>query len=684
LDTDSRKTALEGTEATECFNTEGAENTEEPSESLCSIRMGPAFGRVARLTRPSVNSVASVFQRLVSSAISVRYMIGSQEEFIVLHRLFVAAGLALSVAAAGCQASTAAPTAQDAKQFLDEVNATFNRLWLDASRAGWVAQNFITTDTEAMDARATQAASDASSRFAKQAVRFDNVEVPADQRRQLNLLKVSLVLATPSDPKESEELTNLVSSMRSAYGKGKWCPDAAKPESCMNIDDITKLLATSRNEKEIRAAWEGWHTISPPIKKDYQRFAELSNKGAKELGFADTGAMWRAKYDMAPDAFTKELDRLWEQVRPLYVQLHAYVRMKLRQKYGDVVPAKGPLPAHLLGNIWAQDWSNVEDLVAPANADAGYSLTEILKRRKMSAIDMVKAGERFYSSIGLAPMPGTFWERSLFVRPKDREVVCHASAWDIDSVDDLRIKMCIDQTAEDFSTIHHELGHNYYQRAYNTLPMIFRDSANDGFHEAIGDTIALSVTPEYLVKIGLLDKAPDASRDMGLLLSRALEKVSFLPFGLLIDQWRWKVFSGEITPAQYNQAWWDLRLKYQGVAPPSARGDEFFDPGAKYHVPDNTPYTRYFLAHILQFQFHRALSKTAGCTTPLHRCSIYESKQAGQRLNTMLSMGLSKPWPDALAALTDSNEMDASAILDYFAPLQAWLQEQTKGQPVGW
>ena len=604
----------------------------------------------------------------------------------MLHRLFVAAALALSIAVviAGCQASTAAPTAQDAKKFLDEVNTTLDRLALDAGRAGWVAQNFITVDTEAMDARATQAISDAASRWAKQAVRFDNVEVPGDQRRMLNLLKVSLVLATPSDPKESEELTNLVSSMRGVYGKGKWCPDPAKTESCKNIDDITKLMATSRNEKEIRAAWEGWHTISPPIRKDYQRFAELSNKGAKELGFADTGAMWRAKYDMPPDAFTKELDRLWDQVRPLYLQLHAYVRMKLHQKYGDVVPQKGPLPAHLLGNIWAQDWSNVYDLVAPVNADPGFSLTDILKRRKMSAIDMVKAGERFYSSIGQAPLPQTFWERSLFVRPRDREVVCHASAWNIDSLDDVRIKMCIDQTAEDFSTIHHELGHNYYQRAYNKQPMIFRDSANDGFHEAIGDTIALSVTPEYLVKIGLLDKAPDASRDIGLLMSRALEKVAFLPFGLLIDQWRWQVFSGQITPAQYNQAWWALRLKYQGIAPPVPRGEEFFDPGAKYHVPDNTPYTRYFLADILQFQFHRALSKTAGCTTPLHRCSIYESKQAGQRLNNMLTMGVSRPWQEALATLTDSNEMDASAILDYFAPLQAWLQEQTKGQPIGW
>jgi peptidyl-dipeptidase A len=604
----------------------------------------------------------------------------------VRHRLSAAIGLMAATAlfAACGRASSAAPTASDARKFLDEVDATFTRLSLDASRAGWVAQNFITTDTEALDARATQAIADASSRFAKEAVKFDRVEVPPDQRRQLNLLKVSLVLATPSNPKEAEELTTLVSSMRGAYGKGKWCPDAARPDRCLNIDDITKVLATSRNETEIRRAWEGWHAISPPIRKDYQRFVELSNEGAQQLGFADTGAMWRAKYDMAPDAFTRELDRLWDQVRPLYLQLHAYVRMKLRQKYGDAVPASGPLPAHLLGNIWAQDWSNVYDLAAPANADPGVSLTDILKRRKVSAIDMVKTGERFYTSVGFEPLPMTFWERSLFVRPKDREVVCHASAWDIDSKNDVRIKMCIDQTAEDFTTIHHELGHDFYARAYQNLPMIFRDSANDGFHEAIGDTIALSVTPEYLVKIGLLDKAPDASRDIGLLLSRALDKVAFLPFGLLIDQWRWKVFSGEITPAQYNTAWWDLRLKYQGVAPPSPRGEALFDPGAKYHVPDNTPYMRYFLADILQFQFHRALAKTAGCTTALHRCSIYESREAGQRLSSMLSMGLSKPWPDALQVMTGSRDMDASAILDYFAPLQAWLQEQNKGQPVGW
>jgi peptidyl-dipeptidase A len=581
-------------------------------------------------------------------------------------------------------AAVAPPTAADAKQFLDSVNESMKRLEVEQNQAGWVQQNFITDDTEAIEARVNQRVTDAIAKYAKEAARFDKVDVPADQRRQLNLLKLSLVMVTPSDPKEGEELTTIMAKLESTYGKGKWCSDPSKADTCMNIDAITKVMATSRDAGKLRQVWEGWHTISPPMRKDYARFVELSNKGARELGFANTGAMWREKYDMPADAFTKELDRLWDQVRPLYLKLHAYVRMKLHEKYGDAVPASGPIPAYLLGNIWAQDWSNIYPLVAPKNADPGYSLDDILKQRKTPPLAMVKTGERFYSSLGFAPLPNTFWERSLFVRPEDRQVVCHASAWDINLVDDIRIKMCIEPTAEDFTTIHHELGHNYYQRAYDMQPVLFRDSANDGFHEAIGDTIALSVTPEYLVKIGLLNHAPDASRDIGLLMQRALEKVAFLPFGLLIDQWRWKVFSGEITQDNYNKGWWDLRLKYQGIAPSTPRGEEFFDPGAKYHVPDNTPYTRYFLADILQFQFHRALSKTAGCTLPLHRCSIYESKAAGEKLNAMLSLGQSKPWPDALEVLTGTKQMDASAIIDYFAPLDKWLDEQLKGAKTGW
>jgi peptidyl-dipeptidase A len=573
-------------------------------------------------------------------------------------------------------------TAAQAKAFVEDAETKLLALANEASRAGWVQSNFITDDTEILAAVTNERVISASVRYAKEARRFDGLKLSPELTRKIVLLKNSLTLAAPSDPKESEELTQIVARLEGSYGKGKYCPQGS--DKCLDLEDITKILATSRDPKQIEDVWRGWHTIAIPMRKDFARYVELANKGARELKFSDTGAMWRSKYDMPPADFAKELDRLWEQVRPLYVSLHAYVRSKLREKYGDAVPANGPIPAHLLGNMWAQDWSNVYPLVAPKDADPGYDLTAILKERKTDALQMVRYGEAFFTSLGFDPLPKSFWERSLFTKPRDRDVVCHASAWDVDNANDLRIKMCIDITAEDFSTIHHELGHNFYQRAYNTKPYLFRDSANDGFHEAIGDTIALSITPEYLVQLGFIPKAPDASKDTGLLLSRALEKLAFLPFGLLIDQWRWKVFSGEVTPAQYNKAWWDLRLKYQGVAPPGPRTEAEFDPGAKYHVPANVPYTRYFLADILQFQFHRALAKTAGCTTPLHRCSIYGNKAAGERLAKMLAMGQSRPWPDALEELTGQRQMDATAIRDYFAPLQKWLDEQNKGKPVGW
>ena len=424
----------------------------------------------------------------------------------------------------------------------------------------------------------------AVTKYAKEARRFDKVMLPASERRQLTVLKNSLTMSAPPDPKEAEELTRLVASMEGAYGSGKYCPKGASGNDCLDIEKVTEILAESRDPARLQDVWEGWHTMAIPMRKDYARFVELSNKGAVALDHADTGAMWRGKYDMSADAFARELDRLWEQLRPLYLSLHAYVRSRLHDKYGAMVPEKGPIPAHLLGNLWQQDWSNVYDLVAPVRARPVFSLTDNLKAKKVEPLEMVRIGERFFTSLGFEPLPKTFWARSLFLKPRDREVVCHASAWDIDSVNDVRIKMCIDVNAEDFTTIHHELGHNFYQRAYSTLPVILRDSANDGFHEAVGDTLALSVTPEYLVKIGLLDQAPDASADTGLLLKAALERLAFLPFGLLVDQWRWQVFAGTITPANYNRAWWDLKLRYQGVAPPVTRGEEFFDPGAKYHV----------------------------------------------------------------------------------------------------
>jgi peptidyl-dipeptidase A len=489
-------------------------------------------------------------------------------------------------------------------------------------------------------------------------------------------------MPAPDDPAGASELTTIASNLEAAYGTGKYCPEDGE---CKDLGELENLMASSRDPDALLDAWLGWRTIAPPMRDGYARFVDLMNQGARALGFADTGALWRSGYDMPPEEFAAELDRLWGQVRPLYEQLHCYVRAELAELYGpDVVPPDGLIPAHVVGNMWAQSWLNIYPEVAPADAGAAYDLTEILREEGFDPLRMTRTGEAFFTSLGFPPLPETFWERSLFTKPRDREVVCHPSAWDVDEKEDLRLKMCIEIDQEDFATIHHELGHNFYQRAYNHQPFLYRNSANDGFHEAIGDAIALSVTPSYLVEIGLLDEEPDASADVGLLLKMALDKVAFVPFGLLIDQWRWKVFSGEVPPERYNAAWWELRETYQGIGPPVERTEEDFDPGAKYHVPGNTPYTRYFLAHILQFQFHRALCEAAGWEGPLHRCSIYADPAAGGRLRAMLAMGSSRPWPDALAVVTGQRQMDATAILDYFAPLQEWLEEQNAGRTCGW
>lgn len=592
----------------------------------------------------------------------------------------------------------AQPTAQEAHEFIEAAQKRLETLGKKASRAGWVQNNFITVDTQKIAADAQSDFAAAVTELARGARRFDALQLSYDDARKLKLLKLQLSAPAPDNPAEREELSTLSSSLEGDYGKGKYCRDAEEPRAargerplrpneprCLDINQASNILASSRDPNELLDVWQGWHRVGAPMRERYSRFVELSNKGARELGFADTGVLWRSNYDMPPDAFTAEVDRLWAQVQPLYTSLHTYVRSKLAAKYGSgVLPADGMLPAHLLGNMWAQDWSNIYPLVAAPASGEGYDLTAALKRRKVDERGMVRYAESFFTSLGYQPLPAAFWERSLFTKPADREVVCHASASGWDAPEDVRIKMCIEINAEDFQVVHHELGHDYYALLYSKQPYLYRDAAIDAFHEAIGDVIALSATPGYLKQIGLIDRVPSEKGDLEYLLNTALSKVAFLPFGAVIDQWRWKVFSGEIKPADYNNAWWQLRNKYQGVSAPLARTESDFDPGAKYHVPANTPYTRYFLSNILQFQFHRALCKEAGYTGPLHRCSIYGNKTAGAKLASMLEMGSSRPWPEALAMLNGESAMDATAIIDYFAPLKTWLDEQNRGAKRGW
>ncbi|MEW6128162.1 MAG: M2 family metallopeptidase [Acidobacteriota bacterium] len=576
------------------------------------------------------------------------------------------------------KSATAKATVADAEKFIADAEQRLKTLSIQSSRADWVNSNFITDDTEAIAANAKKDYIAAVTELAEASRRFDDLKLPENMARKMMLLKLALTLPAPNNPAEREELTKIAVSMESDYGKGKFCPDGATGK-CLSLDEMEEILATSRDPEELKKVWAGWRTVSPAYRERYARFVELANKGAREMGFKDAGAMWRSKYDMPPDAFAAEMERLWQQLKPLYDSLYKYTRKQLAKKYGNrIIPENGLIPAHLLGNMWAQTWGNTYSLLKPPAGDPGYDLTEILKRKNTDARQMVKYGEGFFTSLGFEALPATFWERSLFTKPQDREVVCHASAWNIDTQKDVRIKMCIKINDEDFVTVHHELGHNFYQMAYAPQPYLYQDSANDGFHEAIGDTIALSVTPEYLKRLGFIDKLPDETSDIGFLLKMALDKIAFLPFGYLVDQWRWKVFSGEIKPQDYNKGWWELVEKYQGIAPPVARSEKDFDAGAKYHIAANVPYARYFLATVLQFQFHRALLRIAGYQGALHRGSIYGNQAAGERLKQMLAMGQSRPWPEALKTLTGEDRMDATAIVDYFAPLKKWLDEQNK------
>jgi len=608
-----------------------------------------------------------------------------------------AAACALTAGLAGCAsmeaaAQTPAPagavfafpaTPQGASAFVQDAEARMTELAEYAARVAWVRNTYINHDTMWLESRANAQYTELGVQLATDAARFNDVQVDEATRRKLNILRQGLTLPAPNRPGAAAELSEIATRLDSTYATGRFEHRGEQ----ITLNQAEEIIAESRDPAVTRAVYEGWRTISPVMRDDYARLTAIANEGARDLGYADTGAMWRSGYDMDPDAFAAETDRLWNQVRPFYENLHCYVRARLNERYGDAVqPPAGPIRADLLGNMWSQQWGNIYDVVAPADLpESSYDLTALLVEAGYTPEQIARTSERFYTSIGLDPLPETFWERSQIVRPEGREVVCHASAWNLDNVEDLRIKMCTRVNAEDFQTMHHELGHNYYQRAYNQLPFLFRNGANDGFHEAIGDFAALSAqTPTYLNQIGLLDTVPGEEEDIPFLLKTALDKIAFLPFGLMVDRWRWGVQSGETPPARYNEAWTANMLRYQGLAPPGPRPANAFDPGAKYHIPGNVPYTRYFLAHIYQFQFHRAACEQAGWTGPLHRCSVYGNEEVGRRFNAMMEMGMSRPWPEAMQAFTGQRENDASAVADYFAPLNSWLTDQNRGKACGW
>ena len=620
--------------------------------------------------------------------------------------------------AAPAAASATAPADETADQFIARVNEEVRKLSSELASAQWLSNTYINSDSEMIAAKANERWLGQLNAWIEQSKRFEGKPMSAETARAIKLLKLWTAMPAPKDPAKLEELTKIATRMEGMYGSGSYCTGEGDAKVCRDIGQLSEVLAKSRDYDAQLEAWQGWHTISKPMRKDYTRFVELVNQGASEMGFADAGEMWRSGYDMSPVELAAETDRLWDQVKPLYEQLHCYTRNKLDAKYGadKGQVAGGMLPAHLMGNLWQQDWGNLWDILQPyqgaGSLDINNALQQIASRNaatelakpatgagsagersflaqraaaRQTAVDMTRRAEDFYVSLGMPKLPASYWEKTQFIKPLDRDVVCHASAWDMNMAGDVRTKMCIVPSEEEFTTIYHELGHVYYYLAYNKQKPIFQGGAHDGFHEAIGDVIVLSMTPQYLASIGLVGEQQQSQEALiNSQMRMALAKVAFLPFGLMIDRWRWGVFDGSIKPGEYNKAWWDLKAKYQGVAPVSARGEEFFDPGAKYHVPGNTPYTRYFLSHVLQFQFYKSLCEAAGHTGPLYECSFYGNKEAGQRFWTMLSKGSSQPWQQTMKELTGGEKMDASAVLEYFAPLQGWLKQQNAGAACGW
>ncbi|WP_299193007.1 M2 family metallopeptidase [uncultured Erythrobacter sp.] len=578
-------------------------------------------------------------------------------------------------------------TPEGAADFVAAVEAEYAEFSVTFGHVSWLQATNINHDSNTLASQYGAELTLMGVGFATEAAKYAEVEgLDPDVARKLNMLRYSVGLPAPARDGAAEELSQIATDLGAQYGQGRGTLNGEE----INGSDIEAEMGNlERTPEELAEMWASWHdNVGAPMREDYTRMVGIANEGAQELGFDDLGTMWRSGYDMSPEEFAAETERMWQEVKPLYVALHTYVRRKLNEHYGDEVQsATGPIRADLLGNMWAQEWGNIYPLVAPEGAgDIGYDLTDLITERELDAVEMTRVGEQFFSSLGFEPLPDTFWERSQFVKPADREVVCHASAWNIDNIDDLRIKMCIRPNADDFITIHHELGHNYYQRAYNNQDFLYLTGANDGFHEAIGDMIALSITPEYLVQIGMLEESqvPSEDKDIGLLLRQAMDKVAFLPFGLLVDRYRWSLFDGSVAPEDYNSAWTDLRLEYQGITPPVERPADGFDPGAKYHVPGNVSYTRYFLARLLQFQFYKAACDQAGWEGPLHRCSFYGNEEVGENLNAMLELGASVPWPDALEAFTGERQMNGTAMVEYFAPLMEWLEEQNEGHEAGW
>ncbi|XP_045110504.1 angiotensin-converting enzyme-like isoform X5 [Portunus trituberculatus] len=574
---------------------------------------------------------------------------------------------------------------EEAVQLLGDYHKEAGHVLNEYAKALWDYATNITLHNTERKKEASARTRQFKDKWSKRSRNLADLDLTNDTRRMIKkAFQIQL------NEEDGRNLSQVLSNMSTIYSTAQVCLHG---KGCVGLDpDLTNLMANSRNYSELLEIWKGWReSVSREIKPYYLQYLDLMNKMARLNNFSDAGEMWRDKYETP--AFEAAMEDLYKEVRPLYLLIHAYVRRRLRQHYPQIEP-RGALPACVLGDMWGRFWRNISPLVTPYPDLTQLDVTSELVRLNHTPHTMFRMGGEFFTSMGLKPLPNTFWTRSMLVKPEGREVVCHPTAWDFYDGKDFRIKMCTQVNMEDLQTIHHELGHVQYFMEYAHLPLTYRNGANGGFHEAIGELVGMVVeTPQYLTKIGLLPHRPAGPEmEVNQLMWAALQTVTTLPFHLVRDVWRWRVWRGDVEEAKYNEDFWRLMLEYAGVKPPVPRTDKDLDPPALFHVANNYDMIRYFTRTILQFQILEGLCRAAGHQGPLHTCDLHGSEKAGRLLASGLALGSSKPWPEVLKVLTGSSTMSTKPLREFFAPLEHWIRteglrdNETKEseQGVGW
>lgn len=577
-----------------------------------------------------------------------------------------------------------------ALEFLERYTTEGEKLFHDHVLQNW---NLYTDLTEENQQKSAESAANLGlfiREMKDEVASFDLSALSTETRMQLELI-LSFSGSGLSGNKLGR-LRLLGNQMTERYSTGKVCK-GDDSDDCLPFDpDLETLMATSRNCSVLYWAWYGWResVANQQARDDFAEYVSLLNEGSRTQGWADTGDKWRQTLYMRDD-LKEETARLYAEIKPLFLSLHAYVRRKLYEYYGsDYVNLNGPIPSHLLGNMHPRAWTNIMDIVTPYPSKKRIDVTELIKAKNYTGLAMAKLADDFFKSLGMIPVNPRFFRDSMFEKPDDgRQVVCYPVAFDFYNKEDFRIKMCTDPSFEDFIILHHEMGHIQYFMQYKDLPLVFRNSPNPGFHEGIGDTIVLStVTNKHLHTIGLLEELPEEDNETSInfLMQMALDNVAFMPFGYLIDLYRWKVFDGSIPPEKLNEEWWRMRRDLEGLIPPVSRNENNLDAVSYFHIAYDVPHIRYFVSRILTFQFHEALCNESGHTGPLHECDIYGSKAAGDLFSEFLSQGAKYPWDDTLEIITGQRVMSASSFLKYFQPLNDWLVKQNRlnEDEVGW